>query len=239
MTDRPPYDHAQDEPGDVVDHDVDGEYDELRRVRRVRGRAGRVRRAARASRRAAAAILTVLGGRPARRPGRRRRASGCGSQRQIDPPGPPARSAEIEIPEGSTSDDIGELLADEGIISSDLVWGWYLRINGRRARSRPASTSWRTTASIGDVDRRPRRRAPPAGGALLHDPRGPHGAGDRGPPRRSREGPRPRRSPPCSSSSTAARCARSVPASRPALQRGDPLPRDLPGRRRTPTSRRC
>ena len=34
------------------------------------------------------------------------------------------------MPEGSTSDDIGKLLADEGVIASDFVWGWYLRING-------------------------------------------------------------------------------------------------------------
>jgi UPF0755 protein len=34
------------------------------------------------------------------------------------------------IPEGSTTDEIGELLAAEDIISSKLVWDWYLRING-------------------------------------------------------------------------------------------------------------
>jgi UPF0755 protein len=51
-------------------------------------------------------------------------------QQQIDPPGPPGEAREIVVPEGSTSDDIGALLADEGVISSDFVWGWYLRING-------------------------------------------------------------------------------------------------------------
>lgn len=51
-------------------------------------------------------------------------------QRQIDPPGPSGEVREIEIPEGATSDDIGRLLADEGIITSDLVWEWYLRVNG-------------------------------------------------------------------------------------------------------------
>ncbi len=50
--------------------------------------------------------------------------------RQIDPPGGPGEAKEIEIPEGSTSDEIGQLLAAEGIISSDFVWEWYLRING-------------------------------------------------------------------------------------------------------------
>jgi UPF0755 protein len=51
-------------------------------------------------------------------------------QRQLDPPGAPGEPQTIVIPEGSTSDDIGELLADEGIITSALVWQWYLRING-------------------------------------------------------------------------------------------------------------
>jgi UPF0755 protein len=51
-------------------------------------------------------------------------------QRQIDPPGEPGEPIAIEIPEGSTADDIGKLLAEQGIIESDLVWEWYLRING-------------------------------------------------------------------------------------------------------------
>lgn len=51
-------------------------------------------------------------------------------QRQLDPPGAPGEAAAIVIPEGSTSDEIGKLLADEGIITSELVWDWYLRING-------------------------------------------------------------------------------------------------------------
>jgi UPF0755 protein len=50
--------------------------------------------------------------------------------RQIDPGGEPGEVVELEIPQGATSDDIGKLLADEGIITSDFVWGWYLRING-------------------------------------------------------------------------------------------------------------
>lgn len=50
--------------------------------------------------------------------------------RQIDPPGPPGETVALEIPEGSTSDAIGSLLVREGVIASDLVWQWYLRING-------------------------------------------------------------------------------------------------------------
>jgi len=49
---------------------------------------------------------------------------------QIDPSGGPGEVVELEIPEGATSDDIGKLLADEGIITSDFVWDWYLRVNG-------------------------------------------------------------------------------------------------------------
>jgi len=51
-------------------------------------------------------------------------------QRQLDPQGPAGEPQTITIPEGSTSDEIGKLLAAEGVISSDFVWGWYLRING-------------------------------------------------------------------------------------------------------------
>jgi UPF0755 protein len=51
-------------------------------------------------------------------------------QRQIDPPGAAGEPRAIVVPEGSTSDDIGKLLADEDIITSELVWDWYLRING-------------------------------------------------------------------------------------------------------------
>jgi UPF0755 protein len=57
-------------------------------------------------------------------------AGGLWVQRQIDPPGEPGEPIAVEIPEGSTSDDIGTLLAEQGIIENDLVWDWYLRING-------------------------------------------------------------------------------------------------------------
>jgi UPF0755 protein len=57
-------------------------------------------------------------------------AAGIWVQRQISPSGGPGEVKELEIPEGSTSDEIGSLLAAEGIITSDLIWEWYLRING-------------------------------------------------------------------------------------------------------------
>lgn len=57
-------------------------------------------------------------------------AAGLWVQRQIDPPGEAGEVVALEIPEGSTAGDIGKLLAAEGIIESELVWGWYLRIDG-------------------------------------------------------------------------------------------------------------
>lgn len=57
-------------------------------------------------------------------------ATGMWVSRQIAPSGGPGEVVEIEVPQGATSDDIGKLLADEGIITSDFIWGWYLRING-------------------------------------------------------------------------------------------------------------
>jgi len=57
-------------------------------------------------------------------------AVGLWVSRQIDPPGGPGEVVQVEIPQGATADDIGRLLADEDVITSDLVWRWYLRING-------------------------------------------------------------------------------------------------------------
>ena len=48
-------------------------------------------------------------------------------QRRIDPPGPPGAAVSIEIPEGSTTEQIGSLLEEEGVIASDTVWAWYVR----------------------------------------------------------------------------------------------------------------
>lgn len=70
--------------------------------------------------------------------------------RQIDPPGEPGEPRTIEIPEGSTSDDIGALLAAEGIITSDLVWEWYLRINGG-GPFQAGSYELADNSAIGDV----------------------------------------------------------------------------------------
>ena len=113
---RPPFDNELDEHDDEYDEyeeEVDdADYVELPRTSSRRRR-----------------VLTVLGGFLAillvAIVG-----LGVWVSRQIDPPGDPGEPRDIEIPEGSTSDQIGTLLADEGIIASDLVWRWYLRVNG-------------------------------------------------------------------------------------------------------------
>ena len=51
-------------------------------------------------------------------------------QHQLDPPGAPGPVRTVVIPRGSTSSDIGTLLAREGVISSASAWTWYLRIKG-------------------------------------------------------------------------------------------------------------
>ena len=101
-------DHYEDEYDDYDDY-VDGEWTE---------RPSRARRVLVVLAVLALLAVVALG------------AAGFWVSRQIDPSGPPGEAKEIEIPAGSTADDIGTLLAGEGIITSDFVWEWYLRING-------------------------------------------------------------------------------------------------------------
>jgi UPF0755 protein len=144
MSDRPPYDdedtphrprhvaprhpgEAREDDADLVDDGYDDELydddlydddlydDDYVDVRRTSSRARRFLTVA-------VVLLLVIG-----------LAAGAAAvwvQRQLDPPGAAGEPQSVEIPEGSTSEDIGKLLAAEGIISSDLVWEWYLRING-------------------------------------------------------------------------------------------------------------
>jgi UPF0755 protein len=143
MSDRPPHDPAhlrreQDpraqgtEDGGGLDHDDgwhDDEYDEYDEYEddlyaddddyvELRQRSRRGRRLLTVAL-GVFAVLVVGAG-----------AGAVWVQRQIDPPGPAGAVQTIEIPEGSTSDDIGRLLAAEDIIASSFAWEWYLRING-------------------------------------------------------------------------------------------------------------
>lgn len=128
MTDRPPYDHDADDQDlheDDYADEYDTEYDDDEYADADEQDYVELRRESSRGRRALTLVLGVLvalvlavG------------ALGFWVSRQLDPPGEPGEAREVEIPQGSTSDDIGTLLAAEGIISSDFVWEWYLRING-------------------------------------------------------------------------------------------------------------
>ena len=49
-------------------------------------------------------------------------------QDKIDPPGEPGAEVALEIPPGSTTEDIGKLLSDNGVISSSSVWNYWTRL---------------------------------------------------------------------------------------------------------------
>lgn len=49
---------------------------------------------------------------------------------KVDPSGGPGAEVAVDIPMGSSSSAIGELLAEKGVISDATVWRWYLRIRG-------------------------------------------------------------------------------------------------------------
>ncbi len=57
-------------------------------------------------------------------------ACGVWVQRQINPSGAPGEVKTITVPEGASSSSIGDLLEEEGIITSAFVWDWYLRVDG-------------------------------------------------------------------------------------------------------------
>lgn len=52
-------------------------------------------------------------------------------QRQIDPGGEPGAEIELEVAAGSTTEDIGALLADEGVITSSSVWNYWTRFTDK------------------------------------------------------------------------------------------------------------
>lgn len=125
MTDRPPFDDALDDHDDVADDDDFDDYEEyddddhggMHYVELPRTSSRRRRVLTVLASLLVIGLIATIG-------------VGVWVSRQINPPGDPGEPRDIEIPEGSTSDEIGALLADEGIITSDLVWSWYLRVNG-------------------------------------------------------------------------------------------------------------
>lgn len=126
MSDRPPHDpdadldQALDEVYGADDDDWDDgdDGDDDRDYVELRPESSRGRRALTVVAGVSLVLVVALGG------------AALWVSRQIDPAGPAGPVVELDIPQGATSDDIGRLLADEGIITSDVVWGWYLRVNG-------------------------------------------------------------------------------------------------------------
>jgi UPF0755 protein len=51
-------------------------------------------------------------------------------QRQVDPPGDPGEQVIVLVPEGATTDQIGELLADQGVVTDATVFRYYVRVKG-------------------------------------------------------------------------------------------------------------
>ena len=49
------------------------------------------------------------------------------AQGEIDPSGDPGETVLVEIPEGASTSDVGQELADAGVISNATVWDWYIR----------------------------------------------------------------------------------------------------------------
>ena len=127
MTDRRPYD-IEDDLGESYDDTYDEGYHDPAEPQGEWAPPSRPRYAAptrgggggrgRLLLGVAVVLLLVLG------------AAGVWVSRQINPSGSPGEVRTITVPEGASSSSIGELLADEGIISSAFVWDWYLRING-------------------------------------------------------------------------------------------------------------
>lgn len=51
-------------------------------------------------------------------------------QDRIDPAGPPGEAVEVEIPSGSTTADIGQVLVDNDVITSSTIWDYWTRLQG-------------------------------------------------------------------------------------------------------------
>ncbi|HET9610750.1 MAG TPA: endolytic transglycosylase MltG, partial [Acidimicrobiales bacterium] len=50
------------------------------------------------------------------------------AQDKIDPPGEPGEVVIVDIPEGTTTAGVGDILADAEVITDSGMWGWYTRL---------------------------------------------------------------------------------------------------------------
>jgi UPF0755 protein len=107
MTDL--YDQETPDEGQLPDDD---EYVELPRERRWARRLGLVLLAL-------LVVLLLVAG-----------VAGVYLARQINPPGPPGEVVAVEVPVGSSTTDIGKLLAGENVITSATIWRYYVRQKG-------------------------------------------------------------------------------------------------------------
>lgn len=68
----------------------------------------------------------------------------------VDPSGEPGAEVALEVPNGSTPQDIGALLTAEGVIEDANVWRWYLRVKGG-GPFLAGSYTFRQNSSMGDA----------------------------------------------------------------------------------------
>lgn len=69
---------------------------------------------------------------------------------QVDPPGGPGEAVQVQIPEGSTTSDVGSILDDEGVISSGTLFNFW--VGGKDLTSVQAgSYSFHTNSSFDDA----------------------------------------------------------------------------------------
>lgn len=50
-------------------------------------------------------------------------------QGEVDPSGDPGETVLVDIPEGTSTSGVGDLLADAGVITNATLWDWYTKLN--------------------------------------------------------------------------------------------------------------
>ncbi len=69
---------------------------------------------------------------------------------QVDPPGGPGEQVQVQIPEGSTTSDVGSILDDQGVISSATIFNFW--VGGKDLTSVQAGTyAFRANSSFDDA----------------------------------------------------------------------------------------
>jgi UPF0755 protein len=71
-------------------------------------------------------------------------------QRQIDPPGNPGRTVAVTVYSGASVRDIGNLLEKAGVVSSALVFDWYVRLK-KSGSFQAGDYTFHTNESMGNA----------------------------------------------------------------------------------------